>query len=412
MNGGRAADVVYFAPDFTETSTVKRIESFIDNGLAPLLVGFDRSRYNLAFKPAWPYRVLGRTADNRYLARLVAVAGAVPKLFGMRDALRGARVFYARNVDQLVLALAMKAALKARAAVVYEVLDVQPALTGNSVVSRLLRAVEKACLSRIDLLVVSSPGFHRNYYQAVQGYRGRWFLLENKLHSSSLALCGWRPQSAAQQNVAPQANRKWRVGYFGLIRGEATLDLIARLASRLRDKVHFEFRGILTTVPRERFEAVLARNENITYGGEYANPCDLAELYGGVDLTWALDLENIATNSRWLLPCRFYESGLFGVPCLAARGFEVGNKVDGLGAGWTFEEPLEEGLVRFFANLNAREYEMKRQRLLELPLSSFVADDDAAKLCRLMTELSDRTAERVARSGFIWRKAVQPSEPS
>ena len=63
------------------------------------------------------------------------------------------------------------------------------------------------------------------------------------------------------------------------------------------------------------------------------SPRDLASVYDGVDFAWAIDLENTEHNSRWLMPCRFYEAGLHGVPCLAVRGFEIGAELDRHGLG-------------------------------------------------------------------------------
>ncbi len=153
------------------------------------------------------------------------------------------------------------------------------------------------------------------------------------------------------------------VGYFGLIRGEATFALITRLAERLQGRVLFRFGGILTTVDQAKFDAVLRRCPNIVYRGPYLPHQDLEDLYRDVDFTWALDLEHTDHNSRWLMPCRFYESGYFGIPCLAVHGFEVGNTIERHRIGWTFDAPLEESLIRFFEQLTPAAYEHIRGRL-------------------------------------------------
>jgi succinoglycan biosynthesis protein ExoL len=174
------------------------------------------------------------------------------------------------------------------------------------------------------------------------------------------------------------------VGYFGLIRGEATLDLIERLAKRLRDRVVFRFAGIITSVDPGRFRQVVKDNENIVYDGEYDNPTDLPRLYGNVDFAWALDLENTEGNSRWLMPCRFYEAGYFGVPCLAARNFEVGHAIDDLDCGWGFEAPYEEAMVDFFRTLSPQDYAQKRERLAGLTDASFIAGRAADGLAYIL----------------------------
>lgn len=367
MAAGEATRLVYFAPEFTETSTIKRVREFLDAGIETVVLGFERGRYNRNHRPEWPHYSLGRTHDRRYASRLFALLIAIPLLIRLRIVLKGAQVFYARNIDQLILSLVARALFNRSAPIVYEILDIQPLFTGRGLPSRMVRWVEKKCLRFVELLVVSSPAFHRNFYSTVQAYRGNWLLLENKLHGSCLV----ESPSNDSTRLTP-ARRPWVVGYFGLIRGKATLDLIERIAARLRGRVEFHFRGILTTIDRGRFQATLMRNSNILYGGEYANPGDLATLYHSVDFAWALDLENVDANSRWLMPCRFYEAGAFGVPCLAATDFEVGKRISELGVGWTFGEPFEDSIVQFFLEISQEEYEQKRRRLLTLASETFV----------------------------------------
>ena len=84
------------------------------------------------------------------------------------------------------------------------------------------------------------------------------------------------------------------------------------------------------------------------------------------------------------MPCRFYEAGYFGVPCLAVRDFEVGSALERHGIGWTFEAPLEESLVRFFEQLTPETYDGVRARLAAMPPSLFVAGEDVARLCAML----------------------------
>ncbi len=394
---GEETNLVYFAPEFTETSTIKRVQQFLDFGWRPLVLGFHRGRYNARYCPAWPHVLLGRTSDKRYWRRLFAHIAALPVLFDIRRRLRGASVFYARNVDQLILALFARLLFNRRAVVVYEILDVQPVFTGEGFASRLLRWVERRCLAHVQLLVVSSPAFYRAYYAKVQGYRGPWFLLENKLHASA--------DTATVVPIKPGPHRPWRIGYFGLIRGRPTLDLIGRIASRLQGKVEFIFRGVRTTVDATHFEETLGRNGNILYGGEYENPRDLESLYRDVDFAWAVDLENVETNSRWLLPCRYYEAGMFGVPCLAKAGFEIGDMVARLDVGWAFGDPLEDTIVQFFERLSAEDYRRTRENLTSLPRAAFVSEEDAE---RLSDVLGEHVRARSPRQALRAPKSVVP----
>jgi succinoglycan biosynthesis protein ExoL len=88
------------------------------------------------------------------------------------------------------------------------------------------------------------------------------------------------------------------------------------------------------------------------------------------------------------MPCRFYESGYFGVPCLAVRDFQVGSVLQQHGIGFTFAQPLEEQLVRFFETLTVADYERICGRLGRMPDDMFVAGDDVGRLCRLIDGFS------------------------
>ena len=370
-------ELSFFCPDVTDASTLKRVQQFMDFGYRVTVFGFRRERYNTAYQPPWPNIPLGFTTDARYWHRIRALLRAIPALFAHRDVLKRATVFYARNIDQLLLALLARLICASRAPLAYEVLDIPPILMRRGAVPALVRVIERLCLRRISLLVVSSPAFHRNYYAAVQKYHGDWFLLENKLHPSISS-----PPSPVRRAAA--RGRPWVVGYFGLIRGKSTFALMTRLAERLQGKILFKFGGILTTVDQARFNEVLQRCPNIVYGGPYLPQQDLEHLYRDVDFTWALDLEHTDHNSRWLMPCRFYEAGYFGIPCLAVHGFEVGKTIEKHRIGWTFDAPLEDSLARFFEQLTPADYEHIRGRLRAVPRSMFVAGDDVARLCAMI----------------------------
>jgi succinoglycan biosynthesis protein ExoL len=383
--------VALFVHDLADSGTTKRAEQLLEQGCAVHVLGFRRFRYNLDRVPPWPHVTLGRTSDGRYWQRILAMTAALRVLYRNRNRLRDADVLYARNIDQLLLALAADGLFGLRKRIVYEVLDVQPIMARPGAFPRFLRAVERLCLSKIGLLVVSSPAFHRSYYDPVQHYTGPWYLLENKLRNSAATLLE-RPRPNRGSDDTWRRGYRWVVAYYGLIRGQATFDLIVRLAERLQDTVLFKFRGILTTVDEGSFRAALRRLPNLVYEGDYAIPRDLPELYGSADFVWALDLENVESNSRWLLPCRFYEAGLFGVPCLAVKGFEFGDMVERLDVGWTFATPFEDAIAGFLETLSLARYESVRQKLLALPRSTFLQGEDIGGLCRAILPAQPATA--------------------
>jgi succinoglycan biosynthesis protein ExoL len=375
--------LAYFAPDFTEVSTITRARSFREHGFDVVVFAFRRARYNQNFNAPWREIEFGHTTDGRYLDRAIKLVGALPVLWRHRSLLRRTKVLYARNIDQLLLAVLIRLFTGSSGVVVYEVLDVSGVFTRGGWMSAAMRWAERQLLRRINLLVVSSSGFHENYFDAIQRYEGPVHIIENRLHPEDAAVLIRQNESAVLPRL-PRDRYKWVVGYFGLIRGPATFDLMARVAQRCPE-VLFYLRGVLTTIESDYFMTLLLRNPNIIYRGDYVNPGDLRQLYGAIDFSWAIDLEREDTNSRWLLPCRFFESSLLGVPSLSVHDFELGRRIESLGVGWAVRACYEDSLVHLFKELTSAEYDRVVARLRTIPATNFIAGEDVARLCSAMT---------------------------
>src|SRR5882724_10886580 len=95
-------NLLFFCPDVTDASTLKRVQQFMDFGFRVTVFGFRRFRYNTDYQPPWPIVQLGFTTDARYWHRVRALIRAIPVLFSHRDSLARATAFYARNMDQLL----------------------------------------------------------------------------------------------------------------------------------------------------------------------------------------------------------------------------------------------------------------------------------------------------------------------
>lgn len=379
--------VAFFGHDWQESTVVKRIRAFSGLGLRVVGFNFRRDKFAREFRPFWNNINLGTTQDRAYGKRLLALLRALPTLLRHRRRLREADFFYARNIDMCALALAGRSIAGSRASLVYEVLDVQRIFLGERIVSRLFRWAERRLLRQCDLLVISSPGFDRHYFRSVQGYRGRLFLLENKI-SFAQASAVPRPRPEAAAGAARcAAPGKWVIGWFGTLRCPKSLAMLCRIADALPDKVEIYMRGVPTETGLEAFERAIAGRPNMIYGGEYRNPDDLAEIYGRVHLTWAFDFLDEGSNSDWLLPNRLYEGGYFGSVALASSHTETGAKVRALGLGYTFGPPEVDNLIAFLRRYTLEEHLARQAHILCLPLDHFCDLHDTQALCRLVLDL-------------------------
>jgi hypothetical protein len=266
------------------------------------------------------------------------------------------------------------------APVVLELADIQPAMTGRGMVSRVFRGIERFVLRRIRLLVTTSPGFVREYFEPVQGFSGEIFLLENKVYPGT----GLPPARGGTEPAA--GGNPWVVGYFGAFRCRRSLELMRELAARLGpEKIRFVLRGYPAGTIAEEFDELSA---GLAFGGPYAYPDDLAGMYGGVDFNWAFDESDPSGNSAWLLPNRIYEGACFAVPAIAGRETETGRWIEGNQFGWTFDEPLADSLAAFFTDLGPAEWRRKKEQCAAHPRSEFTGGEDYARLSEKIGELS------------------------
>ncbi|WP_349370891.1 glucosyl transferase [Salinarimonas sp.] len=379
---GAPRAIAVFAHDAHESTVRKRVSAFQACGWSVDGFTFTRVRppqAGPAPAPFWRDVPLGATRDRNYAARLPRLAAALPRILRHRRALRKAHALYARNIDMLVLAAAAKALTGARGRLVYEVLDVQRPFLARGPSGALLRFAERRLLARSGLLVVSAPDFIERYFVPVQRYRGPWFLLENKIDAGRLARAPSRSPPGA---VSPSLEGPLVLGWFGVLRCARSLALLDRIAERLGERVRVVLRGRVSPedIPPEKLEAVLARRPNIVHGGPYANPDDLAALYGGVHLAWAVDYTDAGTNSDWLLPNRLYEGGYYGAPAIARARTAAGRKVEALGLGVALPEPLEEEACAYLVGCDLRDLARRRAEILALPASLFVDETDTAAL--------------------------------
>lgn len=376
--------IAFFAHERGDARVRKRIAALGDHGWKVLGFTFHRQRDKPDEPPAWENVHLGTTCNRRYLQRLWAFVRCVGVLWRQRARLGACRVLYAVNADNALLALLGGWFARSRAPLVLELADVQPAMTGTGVVSRVFRAIERFVLRRAALLVTTSPGFVREYFVPVQGHAGEVFLLENKVYPGSML-------PAPEGGQAPvHGGRPWVVGCFGAFRCRRSLELMRELAAGGDAQVRFVLRGYPAGTIAGGFDRLIEGVKGIDFGGPYRYPDDLAAMYAGVDLNWAFDESDPNGNSAWLLPNRIYEGGCFGVPAIAARATETGRWIDAHGFGWTFEEPLAENLAAFFARLDPAAWAQVRRRCAAHPRGAFTGEQDYRRLAERLRELADR----------------------
>lgn len=359
------AKLVFFGHDALDPAIQRRVRAFADAGAE---VEAFTMRRGPAFDAPWRNVDLGETRDAAFAQRVSALVAARSILRRHGDALRKAGVFYARNLDMLMLASWAKRMSGARAPLVYECLDVHRFLSREDPIGASLRAMEAALLREVALIVVSSPAFAREYFDKRHAQRTPTLLIENRLP--------WGFEYGARPAGPPAEHKRLRIGWFGNLRCERSLTLLLDLTSRFPEHVELSLRGIPARAAVSDFEARVGGRDNVTFGGRYAWPQDLAEIYRDVDLVWAGDFHDAGANSTWLLPNRLYEGGYYAAPALAPADCETGRWIEARGFGFTLPEPLEETLPAFVRGFDRTRLAEPRAKLLGAPDSVFLQPKD------------------------------------
>lgn len=398
-----------FGYNSTEPRVVKRIRGFQRNGLEVVGLCFFRRRLKATPAPEWDNIHLGTIPDRQYLLRVFALIRAGVRVFRERHRYASARFFYAYNLDMALLAILARWASGRPIPIAYEVGDVQPPLLWRGLRGRVVRAAERWVLRQTQTLVVTSPGFVRNYFEPIQGFDGNWILLENKvLPAPPVPRPDARTVLDGDSYRRRRSQGKWVIGLFGAIRCGRSWEIIKELAIALPEQVEFVLRGYPTGVLEHTLPAEVADLPNVRFEGKYRTPDDLPAMYDEVDFVWGFELLQPRHNSAWLLPTRLYEGGYFGVPFLTPSGFEVGRYVEERQIGWTFPQPYASSLFQFFRSLDGTEYEARCRAFDDMGTEALVGKEDHRLLTHQLLELD---APQPAVSNWL-RRTISPPAAS
>ncbi len=345
--------VAYVVHDLNDPAVARRVTMLRAGGAEVVVMGFWRGREPPASIEGARAVDLGRTADAKLAQRALAVVRNIVRPRAMLAAAEDAEVVIGRNLEALALAVRIRRSRR-RARLVYECLDIHRTLLGRSRANRAIQALEAALLRRVDLLIVSSPAFLRDYFARRPTLAAPVLLVENKV----LAIDTPPPCRAP----AP-AGPPWTIGWLGNLRCRKSLTVLKAFAARHAGRVEILIAGRATS----------AVFDDCTYLGPYT-AAEQPTIYARCHFAWAIDWFEEGLNSTWLLPNRLYEASACGAVPIALRDVETGRWLDAHGAGVTIDA-LDELDSRVVA-LDAAGYAALRARLDAIPRGALVATRD------------------------------------
>jgi len=351
-----------------------------EGGAEVSLIGFRRTDAPLAEVAGVRPIDLGQTHPGRFSHRLARILRGYVNLRRVLHGLPEPSAVLARTLEMMPLAAACQRYFRNHPTLVYESLDIHRLLLSRAVAGRLLQKLESFYVEHADLVLTSSPGFIREYFLPRFGPNVPIRLVENKV----LQLDAFSGLDRAKESIN-RAQSPWTIGWFGALRCAESLRVLTALATALPDRVTVVMRGFPAPSVLDDLESHIKHLPNVRFYGRYRTPEDLKQIYAEVDFVWAIDMFEMGTNSKWLLPNRLYEGGCFGAVPLAQAGTEVGRWVEAHVAGVQIATPLLSNLKIFFEALDQSRFESLARAVASLPTGTWM--DRAADCHELLAAL-------------------------
>ena len=356
--------ILYLVHNLADPAVGRRVAMFRQGGAEVDVVGFRRGDAPLPDLPVNTVLELDITHDGRMLHRLGATLKAAWRAPRWARSLPRPDVIVARNLEMLGVARRLLASWDVAPGLVYECLDIHRLMLRQDPIGRGMRGLEQRLMANVDLVLTSSPGFVRHYFDLYGAPPLQ--LVENKVFAPGIAAFACNPALQDDPTVL-------RMGWFGALRCRTSLAALDALTRRLDGRLNVVLAGRPALSEFVDFHATVASAPHIDFRGSFAYPQDLAGLYGAVHFVWAIDFFEAGLNSSWLLPNRLYEGCLNGAIPIALAGTETAAFIERLGIGVVLPDISQASLI---AMIEA----MTPERLRQLA-ADVAAQDRALFLC-------------------------------
>lgn len=317
--------------------------------------------------PKCPVKVLGNLAHGRYWSRGTRLLLDIGKV---RTAIRRNDLVYAFSPDMALLGLIAGCGLKKYC--VLEVLDIRGAQVARGLRGRFVRFIEGLTLRACRLLILTSRGYSAYYREWLRTSTPQ-LVVENKLDG------GFSPRSLSEIRRRPtQEEGRVRIGWFGVLRDEWTLQLLESLLRLEPDRFRVVMAGITHRLAGGDLLERTKRLPSIEYLGEYRSPDDLPDLYGRVDMVMACYPPELPHG--WSRSNRYYEACLFQRPLIVREGTMDAYEVHRRDIGLIVEEAEAATAAAGIRGIDRTDLYRWRTNMDALPESVYFGDVDVDRL--------------------------------
>lgn len=363
--------ILFILPALTDSYTRKRVTMLKKLGINCTVLGYNREHYEAS---PWDLETmsLGQLAHTKLFKRIPVMIRSILKI---RQKIESHDVLYCFNFDVLFIGWLSTIFRTGDIRIVYDLADIHPVLGTDGFFSSVLRAIERFLLKRTDIVVVASPAYIDGYFKKVQNAENRFVVIENKM------LPGEQPSAVQETSVWTPQKGVLRIGYFGMLRCEASLKFLRLLVEKHQGKFELLLRGIF--LKTESYQSVFENLNHAKFDGPFVNPDDLPELYNSVDIVWAAHIHG-ETNTKWAMSNRFYQACFYNRPLITQVNTQDSERVKSYNIGTTLDLNDFKTSVHILQSINQEKMGTWKKNLHDLPKDVHTHTNEHTKLIELM----------------------------
>ncbi|TMM53795.1 glycosyltransferase family 4 protein [Maribacter algarum] len=272
--------------------------------------------------------IVGTMANYKYMKRLA-------NYFRLIIAIYSKYGFKSKNLYVFGLDIRMVSTLVANSKIDYEISDIMW-LYKSPLQKSFLRRIDTNLAKWSNSVIFTSKGFYDSHYKMFVKPENA-IIKENKFKT--------------YDKVSPILDikkDKIRIAYIGAFRYSTIIERLLQVVRENKNLVlNFYGDGFKTIV--EEMKKNASENENIFFHGAFKNPDDLENIYAENNVNFVV-YKNTLENEKVAMPNKFYESGFFNIPIVAAVNTYVGQRVLDQNMGWTIDIDYN-SISKFLNNL-------------------------------------------------------------
>lgn len=345
--------IIVFAQSIEQPRVVKRILELAQAYQNVTVYAFSRGIYEvgnykvLENKKNIKIIILGTLKDQKYLSRITLYFKFIFKIvfhYGFKQ-----KPMYVFGLDLRIVTFGIP-----NAKVFYEISDIMW-LYKKGVLKRTLSKMDFYLAKKSHRITFTSEGFYKKHFNFLDSKKV--FIKENKFKTYD------RVKPIESLNT-----KNLRVAYIGSFRYHDIIKSLITVISKHK-KIKLNFYGDSNAMIVEEIKKAAETYENISYEGKFKNPDDLERIYSENNLNF-LVYDNKLENEQVAMPNKYYESGFFNIPIVAATNTFVGEMVNKMEMGWTIDA-TEESFQNFLTKINMRDIEKRHQHIKTLDKTLF-----------------------------------------